>query len=311
MVHGEPQRLTVLLRTSAAVYLGTADGDPRLVLVDDGGIAVPDCAMLPAGLRWRDLLTAQDRTGAPILVGAGEVRCGPRAVPVRADLDLTVPTIQPAVAEQGLVHLRTALATAIRRRSAWPVVHHQWSTGAASPEALATDARRLIGRGPGVTPTGDDILAGAILAHVALGTPGIAAAATGIVDLARGRTTAASIVSLRGAAGARAATPLRDLLRAIGEQGDPTASLGRVLRLGHTSGADLLRGLHDGFAAAVPAAPAAPADCTPSAVLTASAAPRARAAPTAHVRQSHPPRASVPPAPIPARPRAAAERKAS
>src|SRR5690606_41036056 len=58
-----------------SVYLGTADGDPRLVLVDDGGIAVPDCTMLPAGLHWRDLLTAQDRTGAPILVGAGEVRC--------------------------------------------------------------------------------------------------------------------------------------------------------------------------------------------------------------------------------------------
>src|SRR5690625_677366 len=303
MVHGEPQRLTVLLRTSAAVYLGTADGDPRLVLVDDGGIAVPDCAMLPAGLRWRDLLTAQDRTGAPILVGAGEVRCGPRAVPVRADLDLTVPTIQPAVAEQGLVHLRTALATAIRRRSAWPVVHHQWSTGAASPEALATDARYLIGRGPGVTPTGDDILAGAILAHVALGTPGIEAAAIGVVDHARGRTTAASIVSLRGAAGARAATPLRDLLRAIGEHRDPTAPLGRVLRLGHTSGADLIRGLHDGFAAAVSAGPVGP---SASAGPAASAVPRAPAGPPAPLRQSPPPRASAPPAPLPARPRAAA-----
>lgn len=240
--------MTVLLRTSAAVYLGTPAGEPRLVLVDDGGITVPDSVMMPPGLRWRDFLTAQGT--APILVGGGQLRCGPRTLRVRMDIDLRAPAITTTAARWGRARLRSALASAVRRRTAWPVVRHHWSTGTAAPQTLAMDAPRLIGRGPGVTPSGDDILAGAILAHVALGTPGIRAAATSVTGRATGRTTAASIVSLRGAADGRAAAPLRELLSAIRDQRDLTSALHRVLALGHTSGADLIRGLYDGFEAA-------------------------------------------------------------
>lgn len=295
---GSPRRLRVLLQTSAAAYLGFMDdddgdagvrndgADPCVVLVDDGGIVVPDAVRLPPGLTGRRLLAPHLDGGAPLVVGGGRVRCGSREVAVRADLDLRIGALPAAASSWAITQIADVLRTAAprslrpvdrphrsaRARSAsaasaaapvgsgtrvnpaagvgpWPTITHQWSSGFADPATLVTDAPGLIGRGPGVTPSGDDILAGAILAHTALGTPGIGAAAARIVQLSAGRTTAAAVTSTRGAADGRAAEPLRRALVALAAGGDAGPELRSVLALGHTSGADLLRGLHDALIA--------------------------------------------------------------
>lgn len=280
LLDGPPRALRVLLQTSAAAYLGstTDDGEvsrgaqPHLVLVDSGGITVPDSILLPPGLTWRRLLAPHgaNRT-APVLIGNGYLRCGHRTIAVRPHLDLTAPAVPVHRAAAGLAQIEAALrnthqagrhgahqatrpagpqsAHQLRTASPWPALHHRWSSGVADPATLVADAPRLIGRGPGVTPSGDDIVAAAILGHTVLGTPGIGAAAARITELSIGRTTAAALVSTRGAADGRAVEPLRRALSALAQGRDAAVPLRHALSLGHTSGADLLRGLRDAFAA--------------------------------------------------------------
>lgn len=114
-------------------------------------------------------------------------------------------------------------------------------TGA--PAAVTAAAQRLVGLGEGLTPTGDDILAGlAFLAaqpgmRLATHLPAIAAVDTGA-------TTLLAAVTLRQAVRGRARQRLHDLALAIG--GDDAGirrAAARVREIGHTSGADLLTGI--------------------------------------------------------------------
>ena len=98
-------------------------------------------------------------------------------------------------------------------------------------EALAAGARpepavaRLLGRGPGLTPTGDDVLAGALVTLAALGSP--AAAPLGRGGAApRHRTPPrrSRPALLRHAARGECIPQLADLLDAVGDGGaDPAA----------------------------------------------------------------------------------------
>ena len=106
----------------------------------------------------------------------------------------------------------------------------------------------LVGRGPGLTPTGDDALAGALLVAFALGT------GTALADAVRARlgaTTAVSAALLDAAADGYAARDVVTLVdAAVGN--DPRAvarALPAVLALGHTSGADLVAGVRAAVAA--------------------------------------------------------------
>jgi hypothetical protein len=110
------------------------------------------------------------------------------------------------------------------------------------PEPAAVGARDLLGRGPGLTPEGDDLLAAvagtlAVLGPVA-GLDG--PALTGVLDaLAQGpgRTTALSATLLALAAERRLAEPAGRLLD-LGPGGEAAwpAALSRLERLGHGSG---------------------------------------------------------------------------
>jgi hypothetical protein len=92
------------------------------------------------------------------------------------------------------------------------------------PARMAEIARGLIGRGPGLTPEGDDAVAA---------TAAIVAAAGGdaaplLPDDLRARTTALSATLLELAAGGAIAEPFHAVLRG--------APLERLTRLGHTTG---------------------------------------------------------------------------
>jgi hypothetical protein len=115
--------------------------------------------------------------------------------------------------------------------------------GAPPPPA---EAGALLGLGPGLTPSGDDALAGALLALHALGRADVARRlARWLLPRAARGTGAISRAHLECAAHGEGSAALHDALGAL-VTGDPDA-LARVLaavgRLGHTSGWDALAGV--------------------------------------------------------------------
>ena len=112
------------------------------------------------------------------------------------------------------------------------------------PASASLDPMRLVGRGPGLTPAGDDELAGALVAAHAVGDPRLAGWRTATREaLAARRTTAVSRGLLHHALDGWA-TP--ELAAYVDEActGLTGPALARLLELGHTSG----RALADGVA---------------------------------------------------------------
>jgi hypothetical protein len=110
------------------------------------------------------------------------------------------------------------------------------------PEAAAAAARVLVGRGPGLTPEGDDLLAAVAGTLAVLGPttdldgPALAALLAALAP-APGRTTALSATLLELAARGLLAEPAGRLLD-LGPAGETAwpAALRRLERLGHGSG---------------------------------------------------------------------------
>ena len=115
--------------------------------------------------------------------------------------------------------------------------------GDGRPEAAADAARILTGRGPGLTPDGDDLLAAAIAATIAFENPSgrspVAAtnlrSALLVPDLAQ-RTGALSASLLRHAAEGQVMDPVRSLLDLRAERATWERALTRLERIGHGTG---------------------------------------------------------------------------
>lgn len=101
---------------------------------------------------------------------------------------------------------------------------------------------RLLGRGAGLTPSGDDALAGILLVHHAVGRAAPLAAA---VRSRLSATTAVSAALLDAAADGYAAPDVVALVDAAvaGDEAKVSRALPAVLAIGHTSGADLVAGI--------------------------------------------------------------------
>ncbi|MCO5227980.1 MAG: DUF2877 domain-containing protein [Thermomicrobiales bacterium] len=112
----------------------------------------------------------------------------------------------------------------------------------------ATEAERrsaiswLLGRGRGLTPSGDDIVAG--YAFV-LWMCGIAILDARLREDARQKTTATSATLLHMLSFGETGQALFDVWRAVSEEGSPhlDRALVRVLEIGHTSGSDTVFGI--------------------------------------------------------------------
>ncbi len=106
--------------------------------------------------------------------------------------------------------------------------------------------QRLLGRGTGLTPTGDDVLAGALVTLQALGSPAAATLGRAVRAYAPGATTTVSAGLLRHAADGTCIPQLHDLLTTVSgpaaEEALPRAA-GALLAVGHCSGAGLLHGV--------------------------------------------------------------------
>lgn len=102
----------------------------------------------------------------------------------------------------------------------------------------------LVGHGAGLTPAGDDVLAGALVAAAAVDDPRAAGwkAATRAALVTR-RTTAVSVGMLHAALDGFATPQLADVITALCGAGDATAPVERLLAVGHSSGRALLDGV--------------------------------------------------------------------
>jgi hypothetical protein len=108
---------------------------------------------------------------------------------------------------------------------------------------LQAGATRLAGLGNGLTPSGDDFLAGVMLwAWLAHATPG--PFCQSLLQAAAPRTTTLSAALLRSAACGECSAPWHRLLAALADsdQEQLAATTGQILSLGHTSGGDTLAG---------------------------------------------------------------------
>ena len=114
------------------------------------------------------------------------------------------------------------------------------------PVRTTAAARVLIGLGPGLTPSGDDVLTGAWATLHAIGHPcaGSLAAALGDVDL---RTTVVAAAMLRHVARGEVAERIDELLAALlaptEVRGRLEAAVAQTVAWGATSGSDLLAGV--------------------------------------------------------------------
>ncbi|MFI7698815.1 DUF2877 domain-containing protein [Nonomuraea sp. NPDC049480] len=128
-----------------------------------------------------------------------------------------------------------------------------WLLGAVSA------AEQLVGLGPGLTPSGDDVLAGLLVTLRRLGTATGTERAVWLADWlaaavtfdARTRTTPLSATLLHCAARGEASPELIAVLRGVAGEQALEPALRRLRRLGHTSGADLAQGVAIGVGAVI------------------------------------------------------------
>jgi hypothetical protein len=117
--------------------------------------------------------------------------------------------------------------------------------------AFADTAQPLLGLGPGLTPSGDDFVGGALFARrVLVGmTPAWEAVTTRLVADAATLTHPISARLLGDLAAGEAWAPLHDLATALTSEnvGASVDAARRIAALGHTSGWDLLAGILAGL----------------------------------------------------------------
>lgn len=121
-------------------------------------------------------------------------------------------------------------------------------------DQIAACAGRLAGLGPGLTPAGDDWLAGWLVglhaaAALAKGNPPLPPEAVGQAVLASARTTRLSLAFLQAAADGAAAEPWHALLATLpaAAPGPLQKAAAAIIRTGATSGADMLAGFLTAF----------------------------------------------------------------
>jgi Protein of unknown function (DUF2877) len=239
---GAPARpATVLAAFPTALYLkldGPLDG-PEVVLPLVG----------PRGLRLPTAVTVSTEVptvgwgvqpGDVVVVGDGEITLP--GVRVRA-----VRTWRPTAMPSAAGALQVGFLAAMVRQSPWLSPARRLAEGVRAGAGLDAMARALVGSGPGLTPSGDDVLCGVLLGirlHRVHAEP-LVARLWAAVEPRRATTTSLSAALLGEAAQGYAVPAVVRLGEALvaGDRGAALQAARGVLGIGHTSGADLLAGL--------------------------------------------------------------------
>lgn len=138
----------------------------------------------------------------------------------------------------------------IKLSNTWPSeVETAWAWTLASLTQHPADARQLdplLGRGPGLTPAGDDFLGGMMIAFHHLGHKAIAAALWKTLEpRAQSRTNAISGALLNAASEGFGSAPLHHALHALidPQTKNLTKALATLDQIGHSSGWDAFAGI--------------------------------------------------------------------
>jgi hypothetical protein len=242
MLTGQPRPATVLGTERHAVWLRT-DDDVVVATTADATrlpnsieIGRPSSAGVFAHIEHGTTATIGSRGIVFDSIAIDAVRWwNPRpALPdvSRAALEATVASLSPTVPGVDPSELTDALAD----RSAG---------------GLLRAAGHLLGSGPGLTPEGDDYLAGAIsgtrILATALGDHAavtmLEVATAPLVALAHARTTTFSAALIGHAAQGRVARPAGAFLMSLAGRGDVEDSWNALTAVGHTSGPALAAGI--------------------------------------------------------------------
>ncbi|GIG79696.1 DUF2877 domain-containing protein [Planotetraspora kaengkrachanensis] len=247
----------VLAAFPLAVYLEVrSETEPHVVtLVTGQGVRLPNAVVVVDPL---DGIAAGDDGW----VGDGAVEIGGLSVRVRRWWD-PAPPLGPAdlvrlsrsAARLGEIRRRTPRRPGLDQEGAPSLLEAGCRAGSLADAITA--AERLIGLGPGLTPSGDDMLSGLLVAlrHLgeATGTPRAVWLAdwlaTAVTYDARTRTTPISATLLHCAAKGQTTSEVVGVLRAVTGRQPLEAAAHRLLQLGHTSGADIAWGVHIGMSA--------------------------------------------------------------
>ncbi|MFE9101505.1 DUF2877 domain-containing protein [Actinomadura geliboluensis] len=260
----------------SAVYLEMRGGpEPRVlaVVTSDAG-RLPNAVVVVATRREHPFRSV--REGGDALVGEGRVEADGLSVRVRRWWDpspaLAVP--HPAALARGVRALEAELAAAGVLAAGEPVrggLDGHPDPGALAAACAAGDlagaveaAERIVGLGPGLTPSGDDILCGVLVSlRLVGGAVRHGDAAVRLADWlgaavtadAGTRTTALAATLLHcaaaGGAGAEVAAVLRFVAGHEPPGGAGQGAVRRLLSIGHTSGTDLAHGVLAGCRAAL------------------------------------------------------------
>jgi hypothetical protein len=256
LLRGPVRQARVLMSVPAAVYLQVANDRGGDVV----GVLTNDAARLPLGCvlnrpsNGRPLVALP--SGAPAEVGGGRIVVGDLAVSAAAwwNPRPRLPSLRPALLPEGVRQLRNALYGEGVPHSAFtlpglptgpggPLAALRGAVRRADLDAALRTATRLIGLGPGLTPAGDDVMAGTIAGLVLLGHPSADRFAAAVYALAAGRTTELSRALLRHAACGRVSGEYAAVLHGlVGERALAPAVAG-LLATGSTSGRAMALGL--------------------------------------------------------------------
>jgi hypothetical protein len=247
----------------AALYLGMPDG--VLALETPAAVRLPNSLTLHPDDHATVVRHAAE-TPVRLLVGGGGVRVGDLWIAVGRWWN-PVPALRVGL---DVVALRGRLDRLRSMVPPWPDASHPAADRlAAGTEILSAMlgsgsesadrvARALVGLGPGLTPAGDDVLAGAMAGLVIFGwavgndAAKVTAAELAVAVARRAASTTALAADLaRYAASGAVAEPVAALCHALAGQGPVRPAVENLLSVGHTSGRDLVEGLLVGGQAAV------------------------------------------------------------
>jgi hypothetical protein len=206
------------------------------VYVDLGGsclgVLSARAAAVPCGIRTlQPRLIPPVRVGDTVLVGSGRMEWGRAEVRVGRVVDHAVPTLDPADARWARRHVA---APALEELPPTALI----ALRAGDPAAVPA----LLGLGGGLTPVGDDVLAGWLAATTAADHSGRYPIVDQIERLAPARTTLLSATLLSCAARGDVLPEYAALVAALRHR-DPWIALERLTTVGHTSGLGMLLGL--------------------------------------------------------------------
>ena len=238
----------VAVVTRHAVYL-ERPGRVLAVLTAD---AAPVPGALVIGARVAGTPFAGVRVGDRAVVSRGRVRLGDTYAGQFRTATTPRPFLDPAVATARSVELADVVAAEsqpLPTELRGPLQGLYRALAGGDPAAVSGATRSLLGLGPGLTPSGDDLLCGLLVTWAAFAPRPAAVESlrctlgeTVALEAPR-RTSLVSRTFLDQATAGACVPALAGLLEALGRDADVRPAVRRVVALGHTSGSDLLQGV--------------------------------------------------------------------